>query len=281
MRVLFYFLLIFNYSYSQSIEGNILDSKNKQAISFVNIGIKHKNIGVLGNENGLFSIDLKKCDANDTLVFSHISYESKLYLVNEIIGKDEKLNIYLNPKEKYLKEVVVSSRKKIKKIILGNTNNNTHIIYSDFQTIPGGEIGTVLRWKQKTFGTLENVNFNIAFSNLDSMKFRVNVFKFENDKIGASILTEPIYIITTNRRGLISKDIRNLNIHIESDLFLSLEFIEGFRKTKENGVQMVFNSAQVYYCFSPFFRNSFIRKTSQGDWHKINAGIGFNALVIY
>jgi hypothetical protein len=71
MRILI-LLFIHQLSFAQII-GAVKDSKTKEPISFVNIGIENQNIGVSANEIGEFILPNLK--SHDIVIFSAVGYK--------------------------------------------------------------------------------------------------------------------------------------------------------------------------------------------------------------
>src|SRR6478736_9153234 len=104
----FYTVILLFYSFychGQVVDGVVKDSKTKIPLPYVHVGIFNKNLGVLSNDNGSFTIDISKANRNDILQASMIGYEtSKLTLTNI---KSDKIEILLEPKTYRLKEIII------------------------------------------------------------------------------------------------------------------------------------------------------------------------------
>jgi len=90
------------------MNGIVIDTKNKQPIEFVNIGILNKNQGTITNTNGEFNLTIHKKFEKDSITISHINY----YPVNILAKSFSNRTIILEPKTTELSEVVVSNKKK-------------------------------------------------------------------------------------------------------------------------------------------------------------------------
>jgi hypothetical protein len=168
-----------------------------------------------------------------------------------------------------LQEVVIKPHK-TKTLITGNTTNSRTLSAGFSSNDLGSEVGTVMRYKKKKPGKLENVNFNIAYNAFpEALLFRVNIYDFKDGKIGESILKEPLYLETMISNGTLTLDLSEKNIYVKNDCFVSLEWIKDFGK---RGLM-----------FSAGFFNadSYARKISQGDWNKAPVGLGFWSTVVY
>ena len=103
-KLLLLFLISFNvFAQEKTISGEIKDSENNSTLEYVNIGIVNKNTGTVSNSKGIFSLKLnEKVSLNDTIVFSHVGYESKKIVVNQL--KSTNNSIVLKPSENTLFE---------------------------------------------------------------------------------------------------------------------------------------------------------------------------------
>lgn len=123
LLVVFYFLLFFSSSFSQTIKGKVTDSIG--AVPFANILIKNKNIikqYTKTNENGFYSILLK--DNSDSLYvevtsFPHLS-EAKLIKKTDFVTNELELNFKLNKKINTIEEVLI-----VKKMPITVKNDTT------------------------------------------------------------------------------------------------------------------------------------------------------------
>jgi hypothetical protein len=115
MRILLLFaLLLTGNSYAQepfiSIEGQLIDDKSKEPISYASIYIKGKSIGTTTNDEGRFLFHAPAGFGKDTLIISVIGYEQFKSTVN---GMTEKENVVtLKQSTTLLNEVTVKVSKK-------------------------------------------------------------------------------------------------------------------------------------------------------------------------
>lgn len=99
------FLLIFPIgllAQSAEISGRVFDANTKQSLSFSRVWLKESNKGVYSDLDGRFQFILSQ--ATDTLFVSFVGYE--LYKL-PVKGEMSALNIFLNPKETRIEEIVI------------------------------------------------------------------------------------------------------------------------------------------------------------------------------
>ncbi len=117
-------LLITIYSYTLTISGIVIQTKNNSKLSEVNIYAVKKNTGTTTDKDGRFKID--DCDPNDTIVFSSIGYESRKITTTQLLDMK---NIELIPYAYELNEIKILSitPKELLKQIIENYSNNYSI----------------------------------------------------------------------------------------------------------------------------------------------------------
>lgn len=273
MKQVFFILFSYLSSYAglaQTGSGSIQNARTKEAIPYVNIGIVSKGIGTVSGIDGQFSIPLHDSIDDQTLKFSCIGYKSLVIRVKDF--KKAHLNktatLFLEENVFTLGQVVVKP-KIFKTKVLGNSNHSRSVIAGFMSNDLGSELGTIMKIKRSpTF--IEDVNFNIGRNLLDSVKFRVNIYSMKDGQPDSILLKEPIYITTKLEHGKLSIDMKKYNLWVNTDFFVSLEWIEDYGQNK------------LYFSAGLMDSNSMYRKTSQDRWHKASpVGIGFNSTVTY
>jgi hypothetical protein len=265
--IFFFFISIAN---AQIINGKVIDSESNP-VGYVNIGIVGKNIGTVSDENGNFTLELKDQNNNDTLKFSMIGFISLEFNIGKFKrqhSNEKIIQITLNKSITTLSEVTVRPKKYVTKIV-GNTANSVRFTMGFQSNDLGNELGTVMKIK-KSHTFIENVNFNIAVNNYDSVTFRLNIYKMENGFPAENILKEPIFVTIVGNTRTLSIDLKKYNLIVEDDFFVSLEWI---KQLKGEGL---------FFCGGVYNADSYTRFTSQGNWEKINYfGLGFYTTVTY
>lgn len=105
LKPLFIILLFFNVltSLAQGVEGHVQSSGN-EPIEFATIYVKELGTGTTTNIEGNFHISLQP--GSYQLVFQHLGYKAKEFTV-QIIDKQEKLNVTLEPETIMLRTVII------------------------------------------------------------------------------------------------------------------------------------------------------------------------------
>ena len=68
--------------------GQVLDPATKEPLPYVNIRLINKNIGTVSDDYGYFELDVNaKLNAQDTLLFSMIGFESKSSVLKDFLDQ--------------------------------------------------------------------------------------------------------------------------------------------------------------------------------------------------
>ncbi len=98
------------FSQESKLKGKIIDNNTKKSLVSAHILNLNSVVGTVTNDEGIFKITTK---VNDTILISHLGFESiKLKVTNDLLKVNE-LTIALNEKPEEVKEVIVNSTKLI------------------------------------------------------------------------------------------------------------------------------------------------------------------------
>lgn len=259
-------IALFNHlANGQWLKGQIVELDAGLPIAYARLAILHQNKGVVSDSNGYFRIDLTHLSENDTLMVSAIGFEKIKFLIAHCriyFLPQVNLRLELSPESKERQEVVVMAGK-YKILATGNNVKSTMMIAGFQSKSIGAEMGTVLRYNKKKKGLITKLHFNIVGNPSDTVKFRTNIYAFENDLPGRSLLNDPIYFHGIPPKGGIEIDVTEWNIYVKNDCFVSIELIENI------GMDGIFFK-------SAFLRSkSYVRDAPEGVWNKALADLGF------
>lgn len=258
---IFYFVIFV--TFSQNFSGQIIDVESRKPVPYANIGIIGKTIGTVSDANGFFKIELNNKFDNDTLGISCIGYVSKKYQVRNFkndIKNPEKIKIELSPKVYQLNEVTIKPLK-TKVYILGNfcDSNSTYgnAFYSEQL---GTEIGVLIKLPgKKNKAYLQSFRFYVGEFTFEKFPVRLNIYNMKNNKPHENILTEPIYV-EIKSEGEYIINLKNHNIILDDDFFISLEYYKIPDKTKGKLIFCATHRKNINK------GNSYFRFTSQSNW---------------
>lgn len=274
---LFFIFLSFGiFAQESTISGKLKSTRNNEELDYVNIGIANKNVGTVSNSKGIFKLRLnKKVIPNDTIVFSHIGFETKKILVSQL--KDSNNTIEMIPSENTLKEVVVSF-KKPKPKQFGRSSKGLGLMHSNFfytfdKTVDdylSRERGMEFRIKKDCI--VENLNFNITTNEFKSVKFRLNFYKIEND-LPTKILIEKdiIFEVKDNKLGLFTVDLKPYDIYLDKemgDIAVTIQWIESIKTDAKSKFFSISTAASAT-------EKSFYRERNMANWSKSGQSLTF------
>jgi len=228
-----------------------MDSVNRQPIEFVNIGIVGKNIGTVSNINGVFSIALDSELDHDTLLFSAIGYKPQSVKIADLRQKTNS-NIYLKKKTYKISEVQIKPRI-FNEQTLGVTDKSNKIIAGFKYNLLGYECGIRINIKKTAF--LKKVKINISTCSYDSIFFRLNIYRAEDDTTFKNIFKEPVYLKMPKDRLLkeLEFNLEPYDIISDGDFLVSLEYIKNL------------GEGELYF-YTGTGKLTYFRITSQGSW---------------
>ncbi len=267
-KIIFFALLLWvNCSYAQNLTGVVKDAATNENLPYVNIGIAHKGIGTVTNNDGNFKLGLNNNDA-DSLKISMLGYLPQSFSIAELKKHVGLLTVLLVPGKIQLNEVKISNPK-LKQSILGNTTKSKTVNAGFTTSDLGNEIGEIIKIK-KSPTYLKQFNAAINVNTEDSVKLRLNIYGVKNGLPDKNILQQNIFVTVKKGDDHITIDLNPYHIAVDDNFFVSLEWIQ---KTPGHGLM-----------FSASLLGSAIiaRETSQANWEKVGlAGVGFNVLAAY
>ncbi len=264
-------LFISNFSFCQ-LRAVIIDSETKSVIPYVNIWIENENIGTTSNEKGEFSIDIT---SGKFLILSSLGYEKKRIEISSISEK-----IVLSPKITELNEVIISSTKKQKEIVIGKFNDlDVGYYYASFDKpeIKARYFPFDSSYSKTPY--LNKLKFRI-YSNIKNAKFNVRIYSIgENGEPKNPIYNKNIIGIAKKGTENIELDLSELDIMFpKNGVFISYEWLiipeNVFKasfpiKDSKKRIEKIMYEPKVGLLPSETDENSWTYKN--GKWEKVKA----------
>ncbi|PBJ11116.1 carboxypeptidase-like regulatory domain-containing protein [Flavobacterium sp. ACN6] len=274
--LLFVFLSFAIYAQENTISGDVKSSQNSSALEYVNIGIARKNSGTVSNTNGNFVLKLnKKMNPNDTILFSHIGFETKKVLISQL--KSSNNVVKMTPSENTLKEVVVSF-KKPKPKQFGRSAKGLGLMHFNFFTALDKTVDDYLsrergmEFRIKKDCKITDFNFNITSNEFKSVKFRLNFYKIENG-LPSTILIEKdiLFEVKDNKLGLFTFDLQPYDIYLDKemgDIAVTIQWIESVKSNEKSKFFAISTAVSAT-------ENSFYRERNMANWSKSGQSLTF------
>ena len=242
MRGLFLFLLLAGITggvFAQRISGRIVNSLG-EPVEYVNLGVKNTQVGQTSDGKGHFSIYIPDTLRNESLMFSHLSYEVQFIPVTELLRKmsGEGEVIVTLPGRAFQMQPVMVSPGRIRYRRYEKTFRSGMGYYSspsidtakmkenEVQRV-NAEIGTVYSVKERLW--LKTITLDVSRCSLDSVLLRVNLFRYEDRRPIEELLYKPIYIVVRQdfKQASYEIDVEPDNIVLElGDVAVGLDIIE-------------------------------------------------------
>jgi len=255
---LFVFLLglaVLNAQYI--LQGQVVDALTKDPLPFVNIGVLKKELGTVSNEDGFFFLEVPDVYATETLRLSMIGFDTRDFQVAELETILLSNNtLVLAEQTTFLEEVVLIAEKKWDTRISGNSSTSKLLITGFTSNQLGNEIALFVKVK-KTPAYIDGIQFSVVENIYPEVSFRVNVYSSTYRFPDENILKENIFVTLKQSEGLISVDLKEYDILVEDDVFISLEWID-----EDLGSEGLWFSAGV------FGKSIYARSTSHAEWKK-------------
>lgn len=220
------------------LAGAVMNAKSLAPLPYVNIGINKKSIGTVSDAQGNFTLKVDASEhLNDTLVFSHIGYESQKVPLKNI---DANMQIGMKSSINDLEEVVIMGKAPKEKKI-GRNSKGLGLTHANFYTYYEKEVDDRLskekgmRFRIKNNCFIKSLNFNISSNEFELLKFRINFYKLE-DGIPAEIIIQKniIFEIKDAYLGWFKVDLQPYEVYLEKELEEVMVSIQWVESVKEN-----------------------------------------------
>lgn len=257
----FIFIALFSSPFSSfsqiKITGEIVDSKNDEALKHVNVGIKRKDVGTASLLNGLFSIEIPSEHLKDTLTFSMIGYYDLDTPINYLDPR-QKLTIRLIEKSTELNELVISAEKMVQKKYGIKKRGLIHFTDGIFQNNDSFEIGQLINLGDSE-GQITSVNLHINSSRTDSASFRIKFYGYDEDENRPAERISEHDILQRHpiQEGWLKFDLAKYNLILKGKVFVSIEFIPESKVVEQIFYEVKIGGAS----------RSFYRRNSLGQWN--------------
>jgi len=236
-----------------SIHGIVRDSVSNEKLSYVNIGIQHKNLGTVSMYDGSFNLTIPPEDKVDTLTFSMVGYNDYKSAIQDLSNN---VNIKLKPKTEQLAEVIIKSPLLVEKKF-GESNYHALVQFTDGSTNQKDifEIAQLIHL-DTSLSKITSVNLYISAARADSGTFRINFYNYDGKHPTTRSYDKNITQTHAITKGWLTFDLKQYNIYMKGNFVVAIEFIpnQPVNKPINYNVKVVGST------------KSFYRASSQGDW---------------
>ncbi|MCL6460730.1 MAG: carboxypeptidase-like regulatory domain-containing protein [Flavobacterium micromati] len=255
-HILITLLLFYNTFFCQVVINGKIKSNDGKELQFVNIGIKNKNIGTIADENGIFSLKIDNSKTNEILTFSYVGFEELNLKIEDIINSKNK-DFVLTQKTIDLSEVIIVATKATE-LKIGTKSYSSMVV--GYVRANNDKINDIQEFakeiKLKKPSKILNVNINLFNVNVDSTRFRINLYNIKDNLPFEKINNENIIVKQKVENGWNNFDLVEYNLTFDKPLFISIEYIPEKLDEKEP-----------FRYSGQLFGESITRSSSLGTWN--------------
>jgi hypothetical protein len=223
---------------AQLFKGKVIGEDTGEPLGYASVIVLGKNMGGITSANGDFEFDLTGAEKSDSVRFSYLGYQSRSLPVGSI-DFTSVLVIRLKPKLTTLKPVSVTAD--INTRMLGNTRSGRFRTgWGDFKSLRGRTRGLLIQGAECP-ARVKSLSFHIDDNEWDSVAFRINFFKVENDKPAESILEQNILFTTAEKHRWVKADLSKYNITICEKVIVALEWVDAWGSVGEFSKVLTFS----------------------------------------
>ncbi len=235
-------------AYNQTVTARVIDSSTGEPLEFVNIWFINTPLGTVTDENGYFKIEIPEQLKSANVRISMISYIPQVFTVEELANKVNAINLIPSPTQ--LKEVVIKSTGKLKKV--GNTD------YSRIGNLcgwggphfgRGNEIGTKLELGSSPV-SIRSLNIHVHRQAFDSSLYRLHIRNIADNLPFNDLLDKNIILTIKNESGWASIDLSKYNIILKGDIALTLEWVKAISPNKNREMKINKKATPEYVLFN-------------------------------
>lgn len=238
----------------------VLSESTREPVIYASVGVINRNLGTVTDTLGRFSLRIPPEFVNDSIRISSIGYVAKTFAVKDINSRPD--TILLADDVMMLSEVVVKPQR-IKHKTTGRKSAGGFIyIEVEGYKAAGQGLATPLQVKERAW--LKELGFTIITDNspLSKMKFRINIYRKEDDKYILQNIN-PIYFDYDKSRlvnGLFAYKFPEEIMLEGGNYYIELEFLENF--------------SNEYFTMrsKPLTGKTRYRYASQSDWETLPFG---------
>jgi len=247
-------------SQSLTVKGTVKNSQTKEAVSFVNIGIRKKGIGTAADINGSFELTISNENRQDTITISVVGFQ-ELSLPINAIHSGKQTEFFLEEKATSLQEIVISS--KVLKIRKFGTTSRNPLISGNAQSRNSDDISELAKLIELNGKPSELLSATLYLKSwkIDSASFRINFLENIDGAPGERIVEKSIIKRLPLKKGWVTVDLAQYDIILDKEFFISFEYLPD--STHKEKFLFIYGGALGGSYYS--------RNVSLGDWKK---GVG-------
>lgn len=158
--------------YGITVTGKVVDSSTGTPLEYVSIGIVNTSIGTITDENGRFEFKTEDILMRSIVRFSMISYKSQSFTVEELLDKENTIELVSAPVQ--LAEIVVKPGKLRKIGTTSFSRFGSWCGWGGSYNRPGCEIGSKINLGKSPV-LIKSLHIHVHRQAFDSSYFRLHI----------------------------------------------------------------------------------------------------------
>lgn len=250
----------------QVFNGVVYEYGTNSVVPYAMIFAKGKDVGVVSDKNGKFSLVSDKIEALDSITITSLGYSKELIAVKD--WKDGE-NIFIRTNPFQINEALVTANR-TKNIKIGITGAGMKMLFVplfmkqelDKNDFIGREVGVALEASRDCH--VKKLNFFIALNKYDNVKLRALFYEMKDGRPGDLIVNKDIIFDVDIEKGWYSVDL------IPHDIYLS--------KGQQIAVTLMTldeTNRNEFFIYGRLLKNPglFRRDRALGEWDISNGGM--------
>ncbi len=250
----------------QVFNGVVYEYGTNSVVPYAMIFAKGKDVGVVSDKNGKFSLVSDKIEALDSITITSLGYSKELIAVKD--WKDgESIFIRTNPFQ--INEALVTANR-TKNIKIGITGAGMKMLFVplfmkqelDKNDFIGREVGVALEVNRDCH--VKKLNFFIALNKYDNVKLRALFYEMKDGRPGDLIVNKDIIFNVDIEKGWYSVDLMPYDIYLSKGQQIAVTLMT-LDETNRNE----------FFIYGRLLKNPglFRRDRALGEWDISNGGM--------
>jgi hypothetical protein len=217
--ILLFTVLICSFSFGQTLklQGSIYKANSKEGLPFCSIAIKGSSRGTISDIAGNFSFI---ANSTDTVIISSVGYKTKI-----LAAIDLSKTIFLEESVTELEEITISSSRKMRSRVIGNTKSKTKYLFGG-----SNQYAFLLSNQMNSIGLIQSVDLNLHPATNKEERFetvlRIRFYENVNRLPGIDIVNDNIVVRLKASTKNITIDVSKYNIELPSNgLFIGVDLL--------------------------------------------------------
>jgi len=231
---------------SQTLSGIVVNSKTKEPLEYVSIGVIDSNFGATTDESGHFIFSIGETEEHAEVRFSMIGFEAQIFPVEMLIDRDLRVELVEKPLE--IEEVTVTPLTERKVGADGFSRLSGWSGWGGYVTRKGFEMGLILDFGE-TPKLIKDINIYIHRQAFDTTILRLHIRSMEDKEVSEELLKENILINVTNESGWAKADLSPYHLYLSGEVGVTVEWLKSRGINKDRAMKINDRMQESYVLF--------------------------------